>query len=78
MPPLIPAPASQMLKPKGLWSPVGHPSPGASSTRFQNARLTKKRASLKLPYPALRSPVEIRVRCHRFGLEGTVSLSVNG
>ncbi len=41
-------------------------------------RLTKKRARLELPYHALRSPIEIRVRCHRFGLEGTVSLSVNG
>lgn len=41
-------------------------------------RLTKKRASLELPYHALRSPLVIRVRCHRFGLEGTVSLAVNG
>ena len=41
-------------------------------------RLTKKRARLELPYHALRSPVEIRLRCHRFALEGTVSLSVNG
>lgn len=40
-------------------------------------RLTKKRAGLQLPYHALRSPLEIRVRCHRFGLEGTVSLYVN-
>ena len=40
-------------------------------------RLTKRSARLELPYHALRSPIEIRVRCHRFGLEGTVSLSVN-
>jgi hypothetical protein len=40
-------------------------------------RLTKRRARLELPYHALRSPIEIRLRCHRFGLEGTVSLSVN-
>lgn len=41
-------------------------------------RLTRKRASLQLPYYARRSPIEIRIRCHRFGLEGTVSLAVNG
>lgn len=42
------------------------------------ARLTKRRATFKLPYHAFRSPVRIRIRCHRFGLDGTVALIVNG
>ena len=63
--------------PSRMEGPFRHPD-GTVEVKEFVARLTKKRASLKLPYHALLSPVEIRVRCHRFGLEGTVFLSVNG
>jgi hypothetical protein len=41
------------------------------------ARLTRKDATFRVPYHAVRSPLRMRLRCHRFGLEGTVALSVN-
>lgn len=41
-------------------------------------RLTRTQAGLRLPYHALRSRLRLRVRCHRFGLDGTVALTVNG
>jgi len=41
-------------------------------------RLSRSRAGFILPYHALRSPVQIRIRCHRFGLDGTLALTVNG
>lgn len=41
-------------------------------------RLTGRRAAFSLPYHALRSPLRLRIRCHRFGLRGIVALSVNG
>ena len=51
---------------------------GSVAVREFTGRLTKTDAAFRLPYHALRSPVRIDVRCHRFGLEGTVSLEVNG
>lgn len=41
-------------------------------------RLTRRKATFELPYQELDSPLQIRIRCHRFGREGTVSLIVNG
>lgn len=63
--------------PSRMEGPFRNPDGTVEVTEFVG-RLTKRRASLRLPYRALRSPLEIRVRCHRFGLEGTVSLAVNG
>ena len=63
--------------PSRMEGPFRHPD-GAVEVKDFVGRLTKKHARLQLPYHAVRSPVEIRVRCHRFGLEGTVSLVVNG
>jgi len=63
--------------PSRMEGPFRHPD-GTVEVKDFVGRLTKKRASLQLPYHALGSPVEIRVRCHRFGLEGTVFLAVNG
>jgi hypothetical protein len=63
--------------PSRMEGPFRHPD-GTVEVKEFVGRLTKKRARLELPYHALGSPVEIRVRCHRFGLEGTVSLVVNG
>ncbi len=40
-------------------------------------RLTKKEAGFQIPYHALRTPLEFYLRCHRFGLQGTVTLTVN-
>jgi hypothetical protein len=51
---------------------------GSVAVHEFTGRLTKADAEFRLPYHALRSPVRIDVRCHRFGLEGTVSLEVNG
>ena len=63
--------------PSRMEGPFRHPD-GTVEVKDFVGRLTKKHARLQLPYHAVRSPVEIRVRCHRFGLEGTVSLVVNG
>ncbi len=41
-------------------------------------RLTQERAGLTLPYHATRSPLRLYLRSHRFGLSGTVRLTVNG
>ena len=40
-------------------------------------RLTKREAGFQIPYHALRTPLEFYLRCHRFGLQGTVTLTVN-
>jgi len=62
--------------PSRMEGPIRRPD-GAVEVKDFVGRLTKRHARLRLPYHALKSPLEIRVRCHRFGLEGTVSLSVN-
>lgn len=41
-------------------------------------RITPRRAEFQLPYHARRSPLEIFLRAHRFGLQGSVLLRVNG
>jgi hypothetical protein len=40
-------------------------------------RLTKREAGFQIPYHALRTPLEFNLRCHRFGLQGSVTLTVN-
>ncbi len=67
----------QFYPPLRMEGPLREPD---GSVRVQDfvARLTRRDASFRLPYHALRSPIGIRVRCHRFGLEGTVALEVNG
>ena len=42
-----------------------------------DGRLSGRTATLQLPFHALRSPLRIWVRSHRFGLGGTVRMSVN-
>lgn len=63
--------------PSRMEGPTRRPD-GTVEVKTFVGRLTKRRASLKLPYHALSSPIEMRLRCHRFGLGGTVSLVVNG
>lgn len=41
-------------------------------------RIALDEAAFRLPYHAVRSPLRLRIRCHRFGLGGTVELTVNG
>ena len=41
-------------------------------------RLTERRAEIRLPYHVKRTPVRLFLRCHRFGLKGIVTLTVNG
>jgi len=41
-------------------------------------RLTRREARLSLPYLALRSPLHLFIRCHRFGLGGVVTVVANG
>ena len=41
-------------------------------------RLTAREVRFRLPYHGVASPLRLRLRCHRFGLEGTVHLRVNG
>jgi hypothetical protein len=63
--------------PSRMEGPLREPD---GSVRVQDfvGRLTRRDAAFRLPYHALRSPLRIRVRCHRFGLEGNVALEVNG
>jgi hypothetical protein len=63
--------------PSRMEGPIRH-ADGSVEVKDFVGRLTKKRARFTLPYHALGSPVGVVVRCHRFGLEGTVSLVVNG
>ena len=41
-------------------------------------RLTAREVGFRLPYHGVASPLRLRLRCHRFGLEGTVHVRVNG
>jgi hypothetical protein len=40
-------------------------------------RLAKREAGFRIPYHALRTPLKLNLRCHRFGLQGSVALTVN-
>jgi hypothetical protein len=62
--------------PTRMSGPVRHDN-GSVEVREFVGRLTRSRAVFEFPYHARRSPVHIRIRCHRFGLGGTVSLTVN-
>ncbi len=57
--------------------PIRHEDGSVEVIEFYG-RLTRTDATLRLPYHAERSPIRLRIRCHRFGLEGTVALYVNG
>jgi hypothetical protein len=63
--------------PSAMNGPIRHEDGSVEVVDFYG-RLTRRRAVLELPYHALRSPLRLRIRCHRFGLEGKVVLSVNG
>ena len=41
-------------------------------------RIALDNAEIRLPYHARRSPLRLRIRCRRFGLGGSVELTVNG
>ncbi len=41
-------------------------------------RITTSNVRFQLPYHASNSPLLLRIRCHRFGLKGSVELFVNG
>jgi hypothetical protein len=71
------ADAGDFSPPLRMEGPVRHPD-GSVEVRDFVGRLTKKRAAFRIPYHALRTPLELRLRCHRFGLEGTAVLSING
>ena len=57
--------------------PIRHPDNSVEVIDFYG-RLTGRRAQFSLPYHARHSPVRIRLRCHRFGLDATVAMTVNG
>jgi hypothetical protein len=57
--------------------PIRYPDGSVEVIQFYG-RVTREKASFRLPYHATRSPLRLRIRCHRFGLEGVVELSVNG
>ncbi len=67
----------QFYPPNQMSGPIRRPDKTVEVITFMG-RLTRGRATFELPYRALGSPLQIRIRCHRFGLEGTVSLVVNG
>ncbi|HSF20013.1 MAG TPA: hypothetical protein VLK65_31140 [Vicinamibacteria bacterium] len=62
--------------PVRLSGPFRHPD-GSVEVREFVGRLTKRKTSLHLPFHAVRSPIDLTLRCHRFGLQGTVVLTVN-
>jgi hypothetical protein len=53
------------------------PGGRVQESRFAG-RLTRRQASLSIPYHVVGAPVELRIRCHRFGLGGTLAILVNG
>jgi hypothetical protein len=57
--------------------PIRNPDGSVEVIQFYG-RLTRAEAAFRLTYHALRSPLRLRIRCHRFGLEGSVVLTVNG
>ena len=57
--------------------PIRHASGRVEVIDFYG-RLTRRNAVLSLPYLARGSDLRLHIRCHRFGLQGTVSLDVNG
>jgi hypothetical protein len=62
---------------KGMDGPMRLPDGSVEVIEFYG-RIARKDASFRLPYHAVRSPLRLRIRCHRFGLLGVVELSVNG
>ncbi len=62
--------------PSRMSGPFRHPDDSVEVREFVG-RLTKREARFRIPYHARGSPLELRVRCHRFGLQGTVGLTVN-
>ncbi len=68
---------SQIYPPLRMNGPVRHPDGSVEVSDFYG-RLTGRRVELLLPYHARRSPIRLFIRCHRFGMQGTVSLVVNG
>ena len=67
----------EQFYPSGAMSgPIRHPDTRVEVIDFYG-RLTRREATFSLPYHSLRSPLRLRIRCHRFGLRGTVVLTVN-
>jgi hypothetical protein len=67
---------SQFYAPRPMSGPIRRPD-NSVDVITATGRLTRRRADFRLPYHALRSPLHVRIRSHRFGLGGTVSLDVN-
>jgi len=63
--------------PKAMEGPVRHPD-GTVTVEELSARLTGPQARLRLPYHLVGAPLRLNLRCHRFGLGGSVALKVNG
>lgn len=57
--------------------PFRHPDQSVEIREFVG-RLTRRDAGFQIPYHALRSPLRLSMRCHRFGLSGSIALTVNG
>lgn len=71
------AEADSFRAPAPMQGPIRRPSGEVEVADFQ-ARLTERRARLRLPYHLVGAPLRLNVRCHRFGLGGHVVLTVNG
>jgi len=70
------ADAEKFYPPFRMTGPRRHSDNSVEIEEFLG-RLTKKEAGFRIPYHALRTPLEFYLRCHRFGLQGTVTLTVN-
>ena len=57
--------------------PIRYPDGSVEVIQFYG-RIALDNAEIRLPYHARRSPLRLRIRCHRFGLSGSVELTVNG
>jgi len=63
--------------PGAMSGPFRHEDGSVEVIRFQG-RLSGRTASIQLPFHARSSPLRLWIRCHRFGLGGTVRMRVNG
>lgn len=68
---------TQFSSPLAMSGPIRYEDGSVAVIDFYG-RLTARCVELELPYHALRSPLRLFLRAHRFGLQGRVLLEVNG
>ncbi len=67
--------SAQFYPSKTMTGPWRHEDGSVEVIEFR-ARQTRRQATLALPYHALDTPLELNIRCHRFGLRGAAIITV--